>query len=231
MSGTASVSTQFANAVTATGLQLDNNYGSLVSYANDPTNRNNYAADAWTTNTIVLTYSPPVLGYTAGLELTWKWTAPNSAGVVVNANGLGNISVVNPDGTSLQQGQGKAGSIGKAVYDGTRAIYISSSAQRQGEAKAWAFFNGIVGTQTITTNGFNVSTIVRTGTGTYVITFITPFLSTNYAVTGTAEVQGIVCPENGIPRSTSSVGVVVVASSSGVAQDRTTVSFICFGLQ
>ena len=203
MSGTAAVGNTFASAVTATGLQLDNNFSTIVAYLNDPTNRNNYAADAGATNTVVTTFAPPVAGgYTAGLELTWKWAATPTGGTVLNANGLGNISVVNPDGSALQSGQGTQGGIGKGVYDGTRVIFITppspaTKAQAQtatasatfltpaiarflpGEAQAWVQFTG---TNSVVINAsYNVAGVARLGQGAYVVTFSTPFLSANYA--------------------------------------------------
>jgi hypothetical protein len=86
---TASVPNTFASAVTATGLQLDTNYNTIVAYLNEPLNRNNYAADSGNTNTIVLTFSPAVSAYSAGLEITFKAANTNSGAAVINANSLG----------------------------------------------------------------------------------------------------------------------------------------------
>lgn len=214
MSGTAGVPNSFQNAVTATGLQLDNNFSANVSYLNDPTNRNNFATDGVATNTVNITFSPPVVGgYTAGLELTWKWGQTNTGGVVLNANGLGNIALVNPDGTALAPGQGIVGSIGKAVYDGTRAVFIGPPASpatqaametatasasfvtpaglkyHPGAAKvACMFVGGTTGTFT-PSFAYNVTSVVRKGTGTYSINFTTPFSAANYAVAGMAQLS------------------------------------------
>lgn len=133
MSGTASVGNTFQSAVTATGLQLDQNYSTIVAYLNDPTNRNNFATDSsGGTNTIVLTFSPAVAGgYTAGLEITFKAALTNNGPVVLNANGIGNANLVNADGSALAAGQVTAGSVYQAAYDGTRFIFISPSGAPQ----------------------------------------------------------------------------------------------------
>lgn len=189
MSGTASVPNTFQSQSGNIPLsQLDANFSTIVAYINDPTNRNNYGADTGGTNTVALSFSPAVLGYTAGVELNWKWAATNSGAVVINANGLGNINVVNPDGSALQVGQGQAGSIGKAIYDGTRAIYISASAKRPQDAKAWGYATQTSGTYTLV-SGYNVASLGRAGVGTLTVVLTTAFTSTAYVVT--AQLSGV----------------------------------------
>lgn len=255
MSGSVAVGTQFQNAVTATGLQLDNNFGNLVSYANDPTNRNNYVADSGTTNTVLLTFSPAVAGgYTAGLELTWKWAQTNSGSVVINANGLGNASLVHADGTNLAAGEGMIGSIAKAVSDGTRFIFITptgtaaSAAQvsaaatlvpyvtpgtmknHPGVAKAWAVWNG-TSTGTITAAaGYNVTSIARLGAGTYSVVFTTAFASTDYAAIVTAQSSGFRVA--GVrSKTTTGCAVITEIASTDNPSDADFVSFSAFGNQ
>lgn len=257
MSGTANVPNTFANAVTATGAQLDANYSTIVAYVNDPTNRNNYAAGGAATNTVVLTFSPPVAGgYTTGLELTWKWGATNTGGVVLNANGLGDASVVNPDGSALAAGQGQAGSIAKAVYDGTRFIFISGGASpasaatvsaaanlsqfvppgrmqnHPGVAKAWAAFSGTTTGTFSAADSYNVASIARVGTGTYVINFSTPFTSTNYVVLALLQGNGIGAGRATAPAiSTGSVAINVFITSTNAATDQNNVYFVAYGSQ
>lgn len=253
MSGVLQIPNQFASAVTATGQQLDADFNTVTAYINDPTNRNNYGADTGATNTVAISFSPPVIGgYTAGLELTWKWAATNSGAVVVNANSLGNKNLVNPDNTNLQAGQGTAGSIGKAVYDGTQFIFISSSQtpasaaqvsaaatlvpyvspgrvqNHPGVAKVWASFVG-TSTGTITAlDSYNVGSIVRNGTGTYSITFTTPFANTNYAPTGSSTASGDSL--NALSRGTGTC-TFAIQNNSGVPSDATQVVFLAFGSQ
>lgn len=253
MSGSVAVGTQFQNAVTATGLQLDNNFGNLVSYANDPTNRNNYIADSGTTNTVLLTFNPAVAGgYTAGLELTWKWAQTNSGAVVINANGLGNASLVHADGTALAAGEGMAGSIGKAVSDGTRFIFITptgtaaSAAQvsagvtlvpyvspgtmqnHPGVAKAWAVWNGTA-TGTVTALAkYNISQIVRIGTGTHSIALTTAMNSTAWAALLQPNGLRFISVSN---QDATSI-VILTRTSDGVTQsDANFYYFSAFGSQ
>lgn len=248
MSGTASVPNSFAASVTATGVQLDADFGTIVAYINDPTNRNNYAADAGATNTVVLTFAPPVVGgYTAGLELAWKWAATNSGGVVLNANGLGNIALVNPDGTAMQAGQGVIGTIGKAVYDGTRAIYIaapSPATQAQMEtatasasfvypsamkwhpatAKAWGRFTNS-GSATIALS-HNIASVTRTGAGTVSVAFINPLTTANYPVIVSPGQQSLLFASSGL-RTTA--GFVVISADAAATPTDVTIDFVVYG--
>jgi hypothetical protein len=258
MSGTASVPNSFANAVTATGAQLDANYNTLVAYINDPTNRNNYVTDSGgATNTVVLSFAPAVVGgYTSGLELTWKWGATNTGAVVMNANGLGNANLVNPDGSALAAGQGSAGSIGKAVYDGTRFIFISSGAtpataaqvsaavtlvpyvspgrmqNHPGVSKAWAYFNGTA-TGTVTAlASYNIASIVRGGTGTYSIVFSTAMASTAWAALATPSVTAGTAPRHiGVMAQTTTSCVLVSTDTAGGPIDCVFINFDAKGSQ
>lgn len=257
MSGTAGVSTQFAAATSATGAQLDGNFSTIVAYINDPTNRNNYVADSGTTNTIALTFSPPVAGgYTAGLEITFKAALGNSGAVVVNANSLGNKSLVNHDGSALLAGQILQGATYKAVYDGTQFIFLSGMApasQAQQETatsvatfvspgrqqfhpsapKAWVSFSG-TGTPAILAS-YNVSSITDNGTGNWTINFLNPLSSANYAVVATlvnlASLMEIV--QFG---TKTTAGVQIRAFTATAAGDATKLTFdspqidvVCFG--
>ena len=48
----------FGTKTAATGQQLDSNFATVAAYINDPTNRNNYAVDSGSTNTIALSFVP-----------------------------------------------------------------------------------------------------------------------------------------------------------------------------
>lgn len=260
MSGTASVPTQFAAAVTATGAQLDANYSTIVAYINDPTNRNNFAVDSGTTNTVVLSFSPAVVGgYTTGLEITFKAAATNAGAVVVNANGLGNKNFLNPDGTALSGGQMMAGSTYKGVYDGTSFIGIgfgsagAAATQAQMEtatalnvfaspgtmkyspfaAKAWAACSATGGTLT-TYISTGISSITRTGTGSFTVVFATPFSSANYAVLpgavgdyGGAQSPRVIMIGTAFTPTTSSVAIFISQGSG--PEDPVRFSFAIFG--
>ena len=255
MSGTAGVSNLFANAVTATGAQLDANYSTIVAYINDPTNRNNYAVDTGSTNTVVLTYAPAVVGgYTTGLEICFKAGNTNSGATVVNANGLGNVSLVNPDGSALSSAQITIGSIYDAAYDGTRFVGIgfnagafASAAQVSAAAsintsvtpgrmqnspvaaKAWASWNG-TNTGTITAAAsYNVTQIVRQAAGTYAAVITTPFADTNYSVGGTSgqNFGSFVV----VGRGTGTITFQIANANTATVVDSTYVSFIAYGNQ
>lgn len=251
MSGTAGVGTLFANAVTATGAQLDANYGTIVAFLNDPTNRNNYAADGAATNTVNLTFSPEVSGgYTAGLELTWKWGQTNTGPTVLNANGIGNANLVNIDGSALQSGQGVQGSIGKAVYDGTRFVYLNSfgtpasAAQvsaaaslvtfvspgrvnnHPGVAKASAQFSGTATGTVTAVYGHNVTRIVRLGVGTYSVVITTAFANATQWIP-----LAISSATTRVASQDATSCVIVTLDSAGAAANSALVSFAAFGPQ
>ena len=234
MSGVLSIPNQFANAVTATGLQLDTNYNTITAYINDPTNRVNYVSDAGTTNTVVLTFSPPVVGgYTAGLSITFKAAAGNTGGVVINANGLGNASLFSPAGVALTGGEITANQMVMAQYNGTAFYMVSASASGgvnpKALAKAWATWTGTATGTINALSSYNVSTIVRTGTGTYSISFTTNFATTAYVVLASSGEASFAGPLVG----TRAVGGVMITaySTSSVAADLLEVNFSAFGNQ
>jgi hypothetical protein len=248
---TASVPNTFASAVTATGLQLDTNYNTIVAYLNEPLNRNNYAADSGNTNTIVLTFSPAVSAYSAGLEITFKAANTNSGAAVINANSLGNKSFVQPGGSALAAGQIEAAGIYKAAYDGTNFVYIGQNvlAASQGDMetatsavtfvspnamkwhpgipKALAVFNG-TNTGTITAGySFGVSQVLRRGAGSYALTLATPFSSTNYG--GVVQYGGDLSgPTRFLPESTATV-VALTFDSTPSPADSTHMLCIVWG--
>lgn len=252
MSGVLVIPNQFATAVTATGAQLDGDFNTVTAYINDPTNRNNYAADAGAaTNTVSLTFSPPVVGgYTAGLQITFKVTNGNTGAVVLNANGLGNKNLFSAAGVALTGGEITSGQIVSAAYDGTQFQMISPSSNvnaasaatvsqalsnaffvtpgrvqnHPGVAKAWATWNG-TSTGTITANAaYNVSIIQRLGVGTYTVGLTTVMADDNYSV---AASRG-----NFIVNSYAAGGFnIAFFNTTGTASDFTKVSFIIFGNQ
>lgn len=125
----------FANAVTATGLQLDQNFNTFTAYINDPTNRNNFAVAGGSTSTFAITLAPAPAAYSTGLEITFKTGVANAAAAVVDVNSLGSKNLVDQNGTALVVGAYPAGSMVKAVYDGTRFVSISAPYIWQGSAQ------------------------------------------------------------------------------------------------
>jgi hypothetical protein len=69
---------------------------------------------------------------------------------------------------------------------GTQTVQILPDGDIQGlnTARAWVNFNGNLTTPITPRNGFNVSSITKTGTGQYTINFIVPMLNTNYCTLG-----------------------------------------------
>lgn len=254
---TASVPSTFQNAVTATGLQLDNNFTTIVAYLNDPLNRNNYAADTGNTNTVVLTFSPPVTAYSAGLEITFKVANTNTGATKLNANTVSAAPLVQPGGSDLASGQIQAGGIYKAAYNGSQWVYIGqnvlaaskgdmqtatsaitfvSPAQTQnhpGVAKAWAAWNGTI-TGTITPfSSYNVASIVRVGAGTYSIALTVPMVTSCAAIVQPTTNPGAGILLIGTPLTVTNTSVIALTSnfSTGAQTDATYVSFIVFGTQ
>lgn len=232
MSGTASVPTQFAAAVTATGLQLDNNFNTVVAYLNDPTNRNNFAVSSGT-GTYAVTISPPPGGYTAGLEITFQAGNTNTAAVALNVNGLGVVNMLNQDSSALTVSQIIANGVYKSVYNGTNFIFqnpnngISGSL---GGAKAWALFTANTTlTATITVlASFGVSSIYRAGTGSFMVTFTQPFSNTNYVAVGCASALGFSVYADNAIRTTASV-MIGVTGAGGGAGATSQVNFVIYG--
>ena len=258
MSGVLVVPNAFANAVTATGAQLDADFNTVTAYINDPTNRNNYVADGGAaTNTISLTFSPPVVGgYTAGLQITFKVANGNTGAVVLNANSLGNKNLFSPAGVALTGGEITSGQIIEAAYDGTQFQMLSQAQNlipataatvsqalsnasfvtpgrmqnHPGVAKAYA---GFVGTATGTIVGgafaslYNVTNVVRQGTGTYAINFATAMADTLYAVI--VATSGVVARLQ--TRATTQCVFATFSDAGTTAGDFALVSFTAFGTQ
>ena len=252
---TASVPNTFQNAVTATGLQLDNNFGTIVAYLNDPLNRNNYAADTGNTNTVVLTFSPPVTAYSAGLEITFKVANTNTGATKLNANTVSAAPLVQPGGSDLASGQIQAGGIYKAAYNGSQWVYIGqnvlaaskgdmqtatsaitfvSPAQTQnhpGVAKAWAYFNG-TSTGTITAlSSYGVSQIVKIGTGTYSIALSTAMTSTAWAWIVNHDADRSTIKSGSIVQNSTAVQFTLTRTNDLADQNANVVYFTAYGTQ
>ena len=231
MSGTLSVPNSFANAVTATGQQLDSNFTTAAAYINDPTNRNNYAVDSGGTNTIALSFSPAIGGFTGGLELTFKAANTNSGGVVLIPNSIGTRTVVNADGTSLRAGQIRSGNVYKTVDDGTRAVFIGPNIM--GEAKALAWWNGTA-TGTITgsereISGFNA--VSHGGVGTWSFSLSAPFSNTRYVVISNvvATSPGLAITKELMSARTTAGFVITIFDMGTTAVDVTCGSLAVYG--
>lgn len=249
MSGTAAVSTLFTAATTATGAELDGNFSTILYYINDPTNRNNYATDTGTTNSFAIACSPAVAGYTLGTWVTFRASTTNSGASTLNVNSLGPKNIFTAAGSAFSGGEVTVGQMVNAAYDGTQFQIISVPASQFAQAasaaqmtaaaainvfvtpgrqqyhpasfQAWAYWNG-TNTGTITAaSGYNVSSIARTGAGTYVISLTNPLSSTVFGLQVTAlgatSFVGINGP-SGIGRHTQTITISMV-NTSGNALD------------
>lgn len=113
------------------------------------------------------------------------------------------------------------------LSDGTNST--SATNPIQGSAKAWVNFNGVT-TASIRAS-YNVSSVTRTATGIYTVSFTSAFADTNYAVIGSARVLGtasIFMPYPDSVLTTSSVSVYSLVSNTGSGADGTYVYVAIF---
>ena len=100
--------------------------------------------------------------------------------------------------------------------------------------KAWVSFDGRNGT--INGTGFNVTSVVRTATGRYTITWTTSFADDDYAIAGfTADASngaGVVCNVfNDTPLAAGTALIETVRADNDVFADYNLVTVIAFGDQ
>jgi hypothetical protein len=231
MSGTAAVQNTFASQSGNIPLsQLDANFSTVVAYLNDPTNRNNYAADSGSANTYAVAISPPALGYSAGLEITFRATNANTGAAVLNVNALGAVNLINGDGTSLSSGQIAAGSIVKATHNGTAFIFISAPSSPPvalAVPHAWVRFSG-TGSATILSS-YNVASVTRGGTGTYTVIFATGFSSTAWAGIVSGKQDGANVNNSMLSSQSATSAIVTTFNAASEARDYSQVSLIALG--
>ena len=79
----------------------------------------NYAVDTGSTNSIVVTPSPVVAAYAAGLTLRVKISNTNTGSTTINVSGLGPKNVTTQNISSLWSGALQAAGIYELIYDGT----------------------------------------------------------------------------------------------------------------
>ena len=97
--------------------------------------------------------------------------------------------------------------------------------------RAWVVFNATSGGVTIL-NSLNVSSVVRTATGKYIINFATPMPTANYAPMGlcprsVTNSTNSVALDASVAPTTTSVGVMVNNGSSGVDLDYVSFGVFC----
>lgn len=69
-------------------------------------------------NALVITPQPALTALTAGMELTVSPANANSGAATINVNGLGAVSVINPDGSALLSGEIVVGRLMTLLYTG-----------------------------------------------------------------------------------------------------------------
>ncbi len=74
--------------------------------------------DTGSANAYVLTFTAPFSSYSDGIVLYWVPSNTNTSGSTLNVNGIGVISIVNPDGSALVAGQIVANQPATVMYKG-----------------------------------------------------------------------------------------------------------------
>jgi hypothetical protein len=121
------------------------------------------APDTGTANNLVVTLSPTPSAYVAGMGIITKVANNNTGASVVNANQLGNVSIVHRDGSALVQGELLAGGMIGLMYDGTNfqlawAATTVGTGTTGGQLTANQVFYVNVNTGSDSNNGLSPST-------------------------------------------------------------------------
>lgn len=82
--------------------------------------RFSYYEAAGTANALVVTMSPPITAYTAGLSVSVKIAEDNTGATTININGVGTVPLKRFDGQDLEAGDLKAGMVALIVHNGTQ---------------------------------------------------------------------------------------------------------------
>lgn len=105
------------------------------------------------------------------------------------------------------------------LSDGTNST--SSTNCIRGSARAWVNW---VGTNGTINSAYNVSSVTRTGTGTYTINFTTAFADTKYALTASTNDWACACS----PSTTSAASANTFTTTNGANRDNATVYLAAF---
>lgn len=151
------------------------------------------------------------------------------------------IDEATPDASTTTRGLAKIATtiIAKAGVNDTDIITakkLRDALNAEGSApvsasRAWVVFNATSGGVTIL-NSLNVSSVVRTATGKYIINFATPLPTANYALMGfcsrtaTTSTNSPALDASVAPTPTS-VGVMVNNSANGIDLDRVSFGVFC----
>jgi hypothetical protein len=161
-----------------------------------------------------------------------KWTAQSmgaaSGGGVSNVTCFG--TTITSSGTCVSAAAKSDEQTGTSA---TQATTPSQQQQHDSAAKAWVSFqgSGTNGAQTINAS-YNVSSVSRTSSGAYTVTFTTAFASSNYACSNTpmdSLTNGWGTIQNGAQAAGSISAVYLTAATT--AFDPSNGYVICFGRQ
>ena len=124
-----SLQEEVAGAVEAAGMQLDpNNNGQLLAAILTfiEARAGEYLLDTGAANAYVVAMNPAVGVYASGLTVKFRIAHGISGNSTLNA-GPGPVPLVRDDGTPTQNGDGPAGSILTATYDGPSGAFLINS--------------------------------------------------------------------------------------------------------
>ena len=112
------------------------------------------------------------------------------------------------------------------LSDGTNST--SSTNCIQGSAKAWAKWNGSGGVSGITS--YNVSSITRSGAGSYAVSFTNALADANYVVAGSGNdsVTTFIVAPSAVTVPTASTCQITVNNSSASSGDNSRISVAFF---
>lgn len=111
------------------GVQIGPSFDQLVGIA-DPTSVTSVyytGADTGSANVYVLSIPGGFSSYVNGLVIYWVPATSNTGASTVNINGLGTVSITNPDGSPLVKGQINAGKLAVIVSQGGNFILTTLS--------------------------------------------------------------------------------------------------------
>jgi hypothetical protein len=162
---------------------------------------------------------------------TDKFTVAASSGnmVVAGTAAIAGDVAINTDKFTVAASSGNAAIAGTASVTGVFTANNASGIVAKNVAKAYAYFtvSGTTVSFTASTQGFNVASVTRTGTGAFDIVFTNNLSGTNYTVNVSGSSGRIGTVTN---RATTGFTVTFTSSSQGTALDPSDVSLSVFGL-
>lgn len=85
-----------------------------------------YAVDAWGTDAYVITLSPALAAYTAGMEIHFKANTANTGACTINVNGLWVKNIIDKNGNNLPDGTIAASGLYTLLYNWTSFVFESA---------------------------------------------------------------------------------------------------------